>query len=335
MDLELTRALYIINKEAKKHNDLVYGIRNRIKEMAFDERFDATQEEIEFAEKYGLDLTVYGYIGEDEEVYCKMSDSDIDSIVKEMVSDYEECTKNCYEEELSERLSEDEELKEIISDFFNGLTYEVINLVKMGTFRILEEERKEIENQLVEHGYDDFVEEIIFTVEDIENDYSKLIDIKENIEKLHNWLKDGYKKALIYKDNLYKLKDQAIKKSETQVTAYHRLKNSDYTCLAYYQINGFGFHVPVQINDDIEVSDDIEIEKIDSEIKLNESEIIPIDDCISMLIDYLKLDFKAEDIYEKELPFTAQKIEYNYETEDYSNYNRNYDDDYDYGCSYL
>ena len=139
-----------------------------------------------------------------------------------------------------------------------------------------------------------FTEDGIAIIKKAQSDVRNEIDDVEHAHHLYNCIKEFYTS---YKDELrdkikalYLLKDCVLIKSGAKPVGYHRFAKTK-ELAAYYNINGFGFHMFVDNSDiieDIPIREDVIEDLIPSANKLEES--IRDEDAVVCLLEYLGVD---------------------------------------------
>ena len=276
MNKEITvlqaKALYTINKEAKRNRDVRRVIRKALKVLkerlfSFDwkENYDAklSEDEKEYLKSNGINTldgpcTDYGYVlagckdvDEEEEEYWADVRKNINEIMDEEEEDSVDCSYDV----------------ESLRDLAKLLEMDELSLTAKEKIKILLEEAKR---------------DLPF--------YDEARDMIDNMHALfgRSEIADLGKKM----DNLYLLKGAIIKESGASPIRYDMDKNDGNYYLALYRIEGFTFHYPVlksEVSDDMLSQDSKVISDISSENHLSAEDYIPVCDAVRILTEYLEL----------------------------------------------
>jgi len=298
-----TEALYIINKAAKELRDTannVTELRNKIKGRIYGNDSKSTPEFTDEEQKLLKDKYDIGPINFKGDPYDDCFDT-----IPELVESIKKCM---YWPKSNLRISDCYDFV-AFGDYFN----------QSGAVDWEWDDEEEI---------DKYIEEIL----------DNLLQSEDLEDKLHKFLSDAKSEIDDIKNRerlIYKLKSAVLISNLAEPVAYHIMAHGD-DLLAYYKINGFGFHRKV----DRESLSDDELDKIDETAVIDMIDaantagiIMSSEEAITILLQYLGVEGVTPEEYLAGECDLSQKLGIEiYETPRRSYYDDSFDpeDDEDY-----
>ncbi len=289
LSLEQTQALYVINKDAKAMRDeaqAIYTLRNIVKSQLFEgETLNPTEEQERIlAEKYGIDRF---FFSEDP-----LEDA------SELTVVWEPGFKNYIS--IVEQQGFIDVLYENEACGSGDEVIEAVRSLEISPYSSREDimlltDQNELINRIQE------AQTVVRKqISELELEYIN----KLGADRMHEFLwESGCEKDDLEsgKRLLYQLKSAVLIRSGEKPSAYHVMEHSG-GLLAYYEINGFKFHMPIdQASLDEEekarISDDVAIGMIDAERR--DDFHVDAEGAIRILLDYLGLGDISADEYLK------------------------------------
>ena len=264
MDNKIGVSLYTINKAAKQFGKQDEVFREHLKDFLFDNYNSFSNEEMD-------------YITQDLNI-------DIDSVSSTRLSVYrKEIEKDDFEYLIYSGGDEEHELYEALTDNhiypadycdFKGLTFE-------------KNSYKQDVTDLFDHPSEKILELIDETIGVFEEEFYDYIRIKNIIDELHN-LFHIQTKFKIIKRNLYYIKGLFLERGHYPITEYHKDEHCSNCYLAYYLIDGFGFHHRIPMDSvDSDLVVDKSIGRISEVNKLPDDTRISLEEALSIIANEL------------------------------------------------
>ena len=302
-------ALYTVNKLAKKIRDL----RNVMKGVLFNEDDPWSASEWLYEQS------------EDIINLCSVLDISFDPM--EYSSSFP-----------IKKKEQDEEYEKINDDFYQFINNDLDQIICMENDEYIEEIKEAIYLSIdihsnIEKYKDKWPNDVIEIIKSSQYFCKILLDdlnsFIKRIENLHERLHD----LIDIQDALYELKSSVIDHLGLKPVAYHELSNSIDAALAYYEFDGFKFHLPVKKTDEI-IIEDIAIDLIASENTLSDEDKMTIDEALKCLTDFIGGIITPNEILSGITNWSGLNIfkpEYQHRTyadDEYNDYDE-YDDYYD------
>lgn len=264
-------ALYTVNKFAKQIRDLRELLKKKLfdREDCYSEFVELPEEIRKLSEKMNLEFSSIEIDGRDYVAITNMEEEEIENKLEE---GFQELLCEFVPESEAERSDDD-----------------LMNVLSSMT----------IESDISEAGWsftEDQFNEIEYWQEEFLKDLNNLHALRESTDKDHALVKFDLPEIM---NALYELKTAVLLSLGIEPIAYHRLRNSTDTILAYYDVDGFGFHLPTMHSEEIEelIDNDKEICKISSENKLLPEEYMTSEEAINYLLALInKSSISAEEI---------------------------------------
>ena len=254
---EEAKALYVINKEAKRNRDLSRSTRQKLKAYLFEEKdLDLSEEEKEVFGEYGLNPCPYFTVGDLEVHHFK-------DLRKYNAPLYEQVQETIYYDS-----SYDTEDRDILSEVTidETITFEACR--KMG---------------LSEDG----CEMVMYTINEV-IEWNKEYELaKEKYNKYHEYLQDNNLPVRQRQQLLYDLKSCVLSVCGDEPVCYHHIEGDDVNCGAYYIIHGFRIHELVEETEDIALEDGVSISDVSSN-NTNAKEL-SVQEALVILFNYLEV----------------------------------------------
>ncbi len=301
------KALYVINKEAKRFRDWRRDFRCRLKQVLFEHDYpEFTDEEIALMMAHGIENPIsfsYGYV--DADTYDAYRESFREQDLKYRISEYiYPYTNLCAEE------------RTIIDELDISKSTTAAELKNAGL-------TDETANDIME-----IIEDDIQTEKD-------LYKYEAELQKHHDFLNEGIFELVDKAALLYDLKSCVLQASPLKPVAYHSVAGTDLIA-AYYSFHGFGFHSFVDSDDDFDTSlldSDTIISEISSENKLATD--MTLNEALTILFSYLNLNIDIGDFLNGKTKLISQIVGVEVVTPEFYSRNSHYnhkhyfEDDYD------
>lgn len=290
-DKKILNALYLINKLAKQDRDRITGIYNMRESIKYLLFYDLrpTNEEIR-VDKLLSDDTY----GECESILKKHDVTQLSFIIDTDLYMY------CHNKETAKILYDKavEGIRLVIEEFIlESKEYKEDKIFFSDIDRATTEE--DLEGMIQDEVLRD---DLLCLIEELNNCEKNLEEAKKGFEKLHNILHDATINQRIdelkrHQQVLYSIKDAVLIKAAIPVKEYHHSKyNDDKYALAYYEVEGYGFHRIVEWTDEIKkIVKPIVIDNISGEIKRNID--MTEEEALHILLEYLRTFDVVNDKY--------------------------------------
>ncbi|SFQ35756.1 hypothetical protein SAMN02910358_01736 [Lachnospiraceae bacterium XBB1006] len=257
LNLSEAKALYVVNKEAKKCRDLSRSTRQKLKKYLFEqEDLNLTSEEAQLLKDYGLDPNPYFTVSDLCEHHFK-------ELKKWVSQDWDEKFINSLD---AAYLSEAD--RDILSEHPVALGISI-------------DERKRI--GLSTDGCETIID-INNSIYESEAEYEIA---EEKYNKYHQYLGEEDLPIRQQQQLLYNLKSCVLKVCSDEPVAYHILDGDDTNLGAYYIIHGFKFHEIVEWEDDIEVEEGKSVSNVSANNILAPD--MTLQEALTILFSYLDL----------------------------------------------